>query len=301
MQTPSSHSLAAVLAATLLVACHEPLPVESKLFSCERDTQCLVGWVCRPIPESPTLKGCYKEGEAPDAVVEPAPDVADPGLDTADPGVDPGGELDEGLGPDAPELPPECEGDGQCQDKITEPQCQTASCVDGACVVEDLESACDDGDPCTDNDGCQGGACVGDAYTCPGSELLCVVNECVGGGQCEESVVEGFCLLGGACAQDGLPAGDCQVCDAANNQAVAAEDGAACGGVGCYAPGTCEGGACQAQWLCEGDCCSAKSGPGCDDPAIALCVCQANAACCTSVWAESCVVEATESCGLICR
>jgi hypothetical protein len=44
------------------------------------------------------------------------------------------------------------------------------------------------------------------------------------------------------------------------------------------------------------DCCAPHSGPGCDDPDLAACVCEEEAFCCAFAWDEGCV-DLAEQCG----
>ncbi len=76
--------------------------------------------------------------------------------------------------------------------------------------------ACDDGDPCTSDDKCVAGACAG------GAPVLCEHFECFEGGGCDGAggcdmgtLMEGWCFIGGLCAEagDSDPEDPCFACD----------------------------------------------------------------------------------------
>jgi hypothetical protein len=107
--------------------------------------------------------------------------------------------------------------------------CAVATCVGGVCgqaPANDLE-ACDDGDPCTEDDVCQAGQCTGGAQkSCPDADACNV-------GVCDPTT--------GGCA------------------ITPADDGALCGsGDECTEPRTCAGGVCMEGAPVD---CSAYDGP----------------------------------------
>lgn len=73
--------------------------------------------------------------------------------------------------------------------------------------------ACDDGDPCTHSDVCIEGACAGTAYDCDDG-LECTLDRCLGDGTCRITLRGGYCLIGGACFEDGEahPSDACLAC-----------------------------------------------------------------------------------------
>ncbi len=78
--------------------------------------------------------------------------------------------------------------------------------------------ACDDGDPCTVFDVCQGEECVGQAYECnDGRE--CTLDTCDGLGNCSYTLIVGKCLINGVCAKSGQkhPNNQCLFCHPAEN------------------------------------------------------------------------------------
>ena len=63
---------------------------------------------------------------------------------------------------------------------------------------------CDDGEPCTYGDVCGvDGTCVGMDYACD-DDRVCTENECDGLGGCLYPIVEGSCLIGNVCYEDGM-------------------------------------------------------------------------------------------------
>ena len=74
---------------------------------------------------------------------------------------------------------------------------------------------CDDGDPCTMNDICSGGTCVGSTYSCDDG-LDCTLDACEGDGNCTHTVMPGYCVIDGVCYSDGEtePGNVCRYCDA---------------------------------------------------------------------------------------
>src|SRR5690606_16107974 len=73
----------------------------------------------------------------------------------------------------------DCDDNNVCTDDSCDP-------VDG-CTYENTTGECADGDLCTTNDRCQGGACVGDAVECVAR------NECHRQGQCDAA--SGLCSV----------------------------------------------------------------------------------------------------------
>jgi len=143
---------------------------------------------------------------------------------------------------------------------------------------------CDDGDPCTAGDVCVDGACLGNPYLCDDG-LDCTAESCDGFGGCEVTLVEGFCVIAGACFRDGDldPANPCLSCDPAANPRewtpnhLSCEDGnpcttgEVCVGGSCRATGSrsCEdGNPCTDDW-CDpavpGGCVSQPNTRPCDD------------------------------------
>ena len=121
-----------------------------------------------------------------------------------------------------------CDDDNDCTDD---------SCVgEEGCVNELLETgSCDDGNPCTVADHCDGGSCVGDPVICE-DENPCTDNVCTEAGGCEYPPLAGDCDDGDACTLgDHCLEGDCVGapvdCDClTDNDCSLLEDGNLCNG-----------------------------------------------------------------------
>jgi hypothetical protein len=98
--------------------------------------------------------------------------------------------------------------------------------------------ACDDGNACTKDDYCQAGSCKGTYYgaTCSDS-LACTDDGCDGKGGCLPPALKaGWCLIAGACYQDGeQDPGGCKLCDVKKSQTAWTP----LGGVFCTIAGQC--------------------------------------------------------------
>ncbi|MCB9787495.1 MAG: putative metal-binding motif-containing protein [Deltaproteobacteria bacterium] len=77
------------------------------------------------------------------------------------------------------------------------------------CTEVNLQGECDDGNPCTDKDRCDGGQCKGDARDCSGLNSVCSTGACVDG-SCVKSIAVGMscstgdmCIVGAACDSSG--------------------------------------------------------------------------------------------------
>ncbi len=198
----------------------------------------------------------------------PLPDVGDD--DTGRVGEDADDATPE---PDAPEpdvpepqgcSPEECEIDGECvANEAPNPDNPCEIClvfVDALAWTPDDAAVCDDGDPCTQEDACAEGECVGEVVTCddgdPCTEDLCDAES----GECDSAPA-----ADGASCEDGDPCSLGDVCLAGlctgGNQALACDDGNGCTadrcetGVGCVAEPTV-GVACDDENPCTvGDLC----------------------------------------------
>jgi len=98
-----------------------------------------------------------------------------------------------------------CNGSGTCAGTsytCTPTQCQSASVPNGdSCVVTNATAGtgCDDGDPCTKEDGCDGnGGCVGAAVVCDDGEVCSRPGGCAPT-HCESCEGDGDCGKNSAC------------------------------------------------------------------------------------------------------
>ncbi len=170
--------------------------------------------------------------------------------------------------------------------------CTTSACdgKTGKCVVSNSADGklCDDGNLCTANDNCKGGACTGFAAGCDDSNP-CTVDSCKLGAGCTHAIGAGNCDDGSLCTTgDSCQGGVCQPgaatkcddgnactadsCDASNGvcKHITNAEGQVCiDGDGACGPATCKTGACKLLNAnvcddgngCTGDSC--KSGAGC--------------------------------------
>jgi hypothetical protein len=197
-----------------------------------------------------------------------------------------------------------------------------AFCGDGACdddescgsCAQDCGSCAGDGDCCQENGtpGCVDASisacvCEGDSYCCETEwDDVCVGEvESEGCGVCGD--VLDFCpgySGSSSCCKPDNPCGwaDDNICDC---ESTCAWDSGDCGG------GTsCGDGVCDVDEDCntcpddcgwcggDGDCCTENGTPGCDNPAVAQCVCEADVYCCETEWDDICVGEVdSEGCG----
>ena len=151
--------------------------------------------------------------------------------------------------------------------------CQSCMPAVSQAAWSNNQDACDDGDPCTKDDLCSGGACSGTAYPC-GDGKTCTDDVCDGQGGCSNPVVPGSCVVDGACYADGdtQPGNPCEYCDAGQDgygwtptaQGVACNDGLTCtSDDACDGAGTCTGSLAGCSALaCETPTCNAQG--GCD-------------------------------------
>ncbi|KAH3766061.1 Fibronectin type III domain protein [Pelomyxa schiedti] len=110
-----------------------------------------------------------------------------------------------------------------------------------------VDTACDDGDPCTTGDVCTQGHCIGKSISCDDS-IPCTEDTCEEG-HCEHTLEADNCLIGNLCYPDTVvnPKNFCQHCDVALNwEAWSSRDGTACDdGNQCTQKDTCINGACE--------------------------------------------------------
>ncbi|MEC9071150.1 MAG: hypothetical protein VX938_02170, partial [Myxococcota bacterium] len=119
-----------------------------------------------------SVAGCTSDAPTETGVAQDIASIP-PGADALDTSPDTGPVVD----PPPPPPPPQCVANDEC---FTENPCLAALCVEGVCVEEIRDGVCDDGDPCTLDDACQLGECVGQALDC-GDGNICTKDVCLGG------------------------------------------------------------------------------------------------------------------------
>ncbi len=162
-----------------------------------------------------------------------------------------------------------CDDDNECTDDACDP-------TTGDCEFTNNDAACDDGDACTENDACAGGACTGSAKECPEGEA-CVEGDCI-----PDLCVDVTCEDGNECTDDTCDptTGECEF----PNNADACDDGDLCTENDACADGACAGS--------EIDC---PEGESCvDGECVETPACVVDDDCDDEVWcngAETCVAE----------
>ena len=166
---------------------------------------------------------------------------------------------------------PTCDAQGHC---VVDPAtiiicpdaaggCGATTCdpASGQCVPTSVDGApCDDSDPCTVSDACQGGLCVGQVSDCDDSNA-CTTDACdPPTGTCVHQPLDGTacddgepCTVGDSCAGGACVGGPVNACDDANACTV---DSCVPGGQGCvHAPAQCDDGD-----PCTSDSCDPSAG-----------------------------------------
>ncbi len=193
----------------------------------------------------------------------------------------------------------ECDPYGYCD---CLPQCDGKECGSNGCGGSCGECApgslCTQYGDCVCMPQCSGKECGGDG--CGGSCGLCPGGFQCTQGQCIETC-EPQCVSSNGqqkqCGPDGC-GGVCGQCPGGwtctfNGQCE--PPGPQCGDGFCdFSPDPFGGESCvtcpEDCGKCEGECCQAHDGPGCEDPGIAACVCQADPFCCMEFWHEGCAM-----------
>ncbi|MFT7579954.1 MAG: hypothetical protein ACI9MR_001621 [Myxococcota bacterium] len=127
--------------------------------------------------------------------------------------------------------------------------------VEDTTVTCPLNTACDDGNPCTSADKCDAaGVCAGSGNACDDG-LTCTTDTCDDAGGCTSTLLQGFCMSGNddaiVCVADTqpVPGNSCQICDTSGDAPMftALADGMACSdGDACTTQETCNAGVCVA-------------------------------------------------------
>jgi hypothetical protein len=115
----------------------------------------------------------------PDAAGPPSGDADDATTSDVD-GAAPDTEPDMACSQDA-----DCEGGGACVDP---------RCVDGRCALKPSSQPCDDADPCTTDDRCSAGTCLGVPLDC-GDGVACTIDACEDGQCAHEPAPDPECAL----------------------------------------------------------------------------------------------------------
>jgi hypothetical protein len=137
-----------------------------------------------------------------------------------------------------------CASDSDCDDGNI---CTTDTCQKGVCEYKDNKLACDDGDPCTEQDTCDKGVCAGTPKTCASA------NEC--------AISDGCDPLTGACLAHNAP--EDTPC---NNGAGICNGSGICETIGCQSDGDCDdGNVCTTDTCKKGECLYRDNKLDCDD------------------------------------
>ncbi|MGB0591484.1 MAG: hypothetical protein ACPGU1_17560 [Myxococcota bacterium] len=201
-----------------------------------------------------------------------------------------------------------CDDDGQC---VCTPEVSvgcadedTAAFLDSCGNVGEVVLDCPGGMLCEAGEcSCQAAHatdCVEGAPTEIGSYDSCGVYEetietCEGGQVCQAGACQCAPVAEPACAEDG----DVYSVDSCGTPLELIED--------CLPGAVCTDGACLCSETSELDCvagvqgsncCSPHPTPGCDNPEVVACVCEAQPSCCDDVWNEDCLEAMwAEGCG----
>jgi hypothetical protein len=159
-------------------------------------------------------------------------------------------------------MPLDCSSlDGACSEGL----CNPAS---GACEAAAINEggACDDADPCTENDVCSNGVCRGGPVDCSDLDGEWEVGAC--------DPQSGDCVSKPDCNANRVP----------DDLDITGPGGTDCDSNG--VPDDCD--------VTDGhNCCDRFHGPGCSNPAIRDCVCAVDPYCCETDWDRQCTLQAT--------
>ncbi len=176
-----------------------------------------------------------------------------------------------------------CHADGEADPASPCQRCRTASSSTAWTALGDGEQ-CDDGNPCTMQDGCSQGTCSGIGYSC-NDDLACTGDTCLGNGSCDHAALPGWCWVRNQCFADGTPdpLDSCRTCDASRSQTdlSAVADGTPCD----------DGNACTSGDLCSSGRCTGL-GTDCDDGRICTAdSCDAEEVCVHPLLAGWCLID----------
>jgi hypothetical protein len=145
-----------------------------------------------------------------------------------------------GAGVCNPGTPIDCNDGNECTDDACDPSV--------GCVHVNNASVCDDGNPCTVGDVCDGGACHGGPPIVCNDSNPCTTDTCIPATGCVFTNNSNSCSDGNACTQT----------DTCANGACVGSNPVTCGAADqCHAPGTCDSasGACSNPTLPDGTTC----------------------------------------------
>ncbi len=133
--------------------------------------------------------------------------------------------------------------------------CTQDECSPAGCTHTPLDGApCDDADPCTLDDACLAGSCQGATPLCSDG-LDCTFDLCAADGECFHPIKSGFCRIGGTCVPDGQEGPlACTVCrtDLSQDSWSDAMDGILCDDQDpCTVGDVCSLGQCSGNGICD--------------------------------------------------
>jgi len=188
---------------------------------------------------------------------------------------------------------PECLADSDCL--AVQRPCAAARCDAGVCIALDLDQgACDDGNPCTVGDACQGGVCNSGSNLCQCAGQGDCANKndgnlCNGVLYCDLSQVPHVCIVNPAsfvyCNQTGSTQCANNACDPNTGECgpIARPDGTTCNdGDPCTVESACQNGKCQSGKATHCQCDSDSDCPDDGDP------CNGTLFCDLSIFPYSC-------------
>jgi len=294
--------------ALLVAGCSESVPAALGE-SCGAERGCEEGLTCRQgscaLAEGEGLDA--GEAERPGAQVPQMLDASGLGLDSgsgaevgdledaaagpsdaATPSPD-AGAAEAGEGPDADTVGPDA-GCGRCEAPPDDCHAKVGRCQDGRCVYDFVEgAACDDRDPCTVDDTCTAGTCLGTPMPC----LTPPSPTCLSATQLRTHDQQGTCSGGLCvyakktitCSSGGCQSGACQTDPCASiscNQPPSS----------CYgSSGTCSGGSCSYPFA-DGTSCNDNNACTESDECNAG-LCQGAPKACTTLDSDSCADAST--------
>ncbi len=143
-------------------------------------------------------------------------------------------------------------------------ECTQDFCVSGFCEHQQLEGSCDDENPCTTDDYCENGFCVGGFDVDCDDGNACTVDSCdTADGECDHTPIPGCCLTAAECGDGDVCTADACVNNACQYTPIpnCCETASECGDGNVCTADACVGNTCQNTPI--PDCCLTPS--ECDD------------------------------------